>query len=96
MPESFLLIEITCYESLCNGRLAAPLRTETAKIAAIRIIITQLIHYAMYTFIQYAMNTSELITVCTTKERTYICICIRVYFEKKRIAMQRVIIVRLI
>ena len=32
MPESFLLIEITCYESLYNGRLAAPLRMGTVKI----------------------------------------------------------------
>lgn len=92
----FRLIEITCYESLCNAHLAAPLRTETVKVAAIRMVITQLTHYAMYTFIQYAMNTRELIIVCTTKERNYICICIRVYFEKKRIAMQRVIILRLI
>lgn len=71
---------------------------EPLKSPPFGMVITQLIHYAMYTFIQYAMNTPELIIVCTTEGKNlYLCIlCIRVYFEKKRIAMQRIIIVRLI
>lgn len=70
-----------------NACLATPLRTASVKTVVHRMLIAQLNTLLYFNIVQYAMSTPELIIVCTTKERTYYMYY--VYFENKRIAMQR-------
>lgn len=69
---------------------------EPLKSPPFGMVITQLIRYV---YIYTVRNEYARINYCMHYEgkNLYLCIlCIRVYFEKKRIAMQRIIIVRLI